>query len=124
MHVLLWAVNGTTLPNSAYRIRSRCGRHREFIDEAKITNALATQFNFYVPMPVLKASTTPQLWVRGSGDLEAPSAETATRIQPLITAGQRYTLALYPGAEHGMTEYELNPDGTRVSPALQPVIFR
>jgi dienelactone hydrolase len=89
------------------------------VEKAQI-DALAKQFDFhtpfrYEPMPTLQASTTPQLWVLGSDDLEAPSAETAKRIQSLISAGKNYTLAVYPGVEHGMTEYELMPDGTRVS---------
>jgi poly(3-hydroxybutyrate) depolymerase len=41
----------------------------------------------YPPMPVLRASTTPQLWILGAGDLQAPSAETAKRIKSLITSG-------------------------------------
>jgi uncharacterized protein len=90
------------------------------LDKAQIIDDLAKEFNFhtpfhYEPMPILRASTTPQLWVLGSDDLEAPSAETAKRIQSLIAAGKDYTLAVYPGAEHGMSEYELMPDGTRVS---------
>jgi len=38
----------------------------------------ATPFR-YEPMPALRASTTPQLWILGSDDLEAPSAETANQ---------------------------------------------
>jgi len=69
----------------------------------------------YEPMPALRASTTPQLWVLGSDDLEAPSAETARRIKSLIAEGKDFTLAIYPGAEHGMTEYELDAKGDRLS---------
>ena len=78
----------------------------------------------YEPMPALRASTTAQLWILGSDDLEAPSAETAARIQSLIAAGKNYTLAVYPGAEHGMTEYELDPKGERVSTRYVPGYFR
>ncbi len=91
------------------------------LNQKQIIEAMAGEFNLettpfhYEPMPILRASTTPQLWVLGSDDLEAPSAETAKRIRCLIAAGKNYTLAVYPGAEHGMTEYEVNPDGTRVS---------
>jgi pimeloyl-ACP methyl ester carboxylesterase len=82
--------------------------------------AAAKQFDFhtpfrYEPMPTLRASTTPQLWILGSDDLEAPSAETSKRIKSLIADGKDYTLAVYPGAEHGITEYELNAKGERVS---------
>ena len=86
------------------------------------------QFDFqipfrYEPMPVLDASTTPQLWILGEDDLEAPSAETGRRIKSLIAKGKRYTLAVYPGAEHGMTEYELNAKGERISTRFSPGYF-
>ncbi len=69
----------------------------------------------YDPMPTLRAVNIPQLWILGEDDLEAPSAETGRRIKALAAAGRPITLALYPGAEHGMTEYETKPDGERVS---------
>jgi hypothetical protein len=89
---------------------------------------VATQFDFhtpfrYEPMPTLRASTTPQLWILGADDLDAPSAETGRRIQSLIAGGKDYTLAVYPGAEHGMTEYELNAKGERVSTRFVPGYF-
>jgi uncharacterized protein len=92
------------------------------LDRKQIIDAISHEFNFvhttpfrYEPMPTLRASTTPQLWVLGSDDLEAPSAETAKRIKSLIKQVKSYTLAVYPGAEHGMTMYELNAKGERVS---------
>jgi uncharacterized protein len=98
------------------------------LDQKQIIDAVSKDFNFhtpfhYEPMPALRASSTPQLWVLGSDDLEAPSAETSRRIQSLIAAGKKYTLAVYPGAEHGMTEYELAADGTRVSTRYVPGYF-
>jgi dienelactone hydrolase len=75
-------------------------------------------------MPALRASTVPQLWILGSDDLEAPSAETAARIKSLIAAGKDYTLAVYPRAEHGMTEYELDTKGERVSTRYAPGYFK
>ena len=88
--------------------------------DKKQVDAAAKQFDWhtpfrYEPMPTLRASTTPQLWILGSDDLEAPSAETFKRIKSLIANGKDYTLAVYPGAEHGMTEYELGPKGERLS---------
>ena len=101
------------------------------LDREQIENAIAHEFSFvrttpfhYEPMPTLRASTTPQLWVLGSDDLEAPSAETSKRIQSLIAHGKSYTLAVYPGAEHGMTEYELNAKGERVSTRFAPGYFQ
>ncbi len=69
----------------------------------------------YDPMPTLRAVKTPQLWILGEDDLEAPSAETSRRITTLIQEGKPITLALFPHAEHGMTEYEVAPDGERAS---------
>jgi hypothetical protein len=84
---------------------------------------LATPFE-YDSMPPLRASTTPQLWVLGGDDLQAPSAETSRRIQSLIMAGKDYTLAVYPGAEHGMTLYEPGPKGERLSTRYAPGYFQ
>jgi pimeloyl-ACP methyl ester carboxylesterase len=69
----------------------------------------------YDPMPALRAVEAPQLWVLGEDDLEAPSAETSRRLKSLIQAGRPITLAMYPHAEHGLTEYEVGADGERVS---------
>jgi dienelactone hydrolase len=99
------------------------------LDKAQIY-AMAKQFGVdttpfhYEPMPTLRASTTPQLWVLGADDLEAPSAESARRIRALITEGKPYTLAVYPGAEHGLTLYELDAKGERLSTRFAPGYFQ
>jgi hypothetical protein len=99
------------------------------LDQKQIIDAIIQQFKFhtpfdYEPMPALRVFTTPQLWVLGSDDLEAPSAETAKRIKSLIAQGKDYTLAVYPGAKHGMTQYELNANGERVSTRFAPGYFQ
>lgn len=99
------------------------------LNQQEIVDAIVRQFNFetpfrYDPMPVLRASTSPQLWVLGADDLEAPSAETARRIKSLAKTGKNYILALYPGAEHGMTQYELDFRGERVSTRFAPGYFQ
>ncbi|HEY6578617.1 MAG TPA: hypothetical protein VIY09_04790, partial [Rhizomicrobium sp.] len=98
------------------------------VEKAQI-DAMARSFDFhtpfrYEPMPALRASTTPQLWILGGDDLDAPSAETAARIKSLIADGRNYTLAVYPGAEHGMTDYELDAKGERISTRYAPGYFR
>lgn len=69
----------------------------------------------YDPMPTLERLGTPQLWVLGGQDLDAPSGETIRRLEGLIAKGRPITLAVYPTAEHGMTEFEVGPGGERVS---------
>jgi dienelactone hydrolase len=97
---------------------------RRQIDAAAKEYGVNTTPFRYQPMPALRASTTPQLWVLGSDDLDAPSAETAKRINSLIEKGNDYTLAVYPGTEHGMTEYELDAKGERLSTRYAPGYFQ
>jgi hypothetical protein len=89
---------------------------------------MAPKFNWgtpfhYDPMPTLRADTTPQLWISGGEDYEAPSADTSRRIKSLIADGQPFTLAVYPRAEHGMTLFETKADGTRLSTRYAPGYF-
>ena len=69
----------------------------------------------YDPMPVLRKLTTPQLWILGADDIDAPSAETARRLEALATEGRPIVTAVFPHAEHGIFEYETLPDEKRVS---------
>lgn len=90
--------------------------------------ALAKKYNwgtpfYYDPMTTLRVDRTPQLWVLGGQDYEAPSAETSRRIKSLIESGLPFTLACYPHAEHGMTLFEVQSDGTRVSTRYAPGYF-
>lgn len=101
------------------------------LQRQQIIDALDTKLSFvhttpfgYEPMPALQASNTPQLWVLGTDDLEAPSAQTAARIRSLIAAGKDFTLAVYPGAEHGIIDYELDAKGQRVDTRYAPGYFR
>src|SRR5580693_7038001 len=50
--------------------------------------------------------------------------EPGRRITSLIAQGKAYTLAVYPGAEHGMTAYELNANGERISTRFAPGYFQ
>jgi uncharacterized protein len=89
--------------------------------------AAAAQFHWntpfrYDPMPTLAATRTPQLWILGGEDYEAPSAVTSERIRSLIARGKPFTLANYPTAEHGMTLFEMK-DGERISTRFAPGYF-
>jgi pimeloyl-ACP methyl ester carboxylesterase len=77
----------------------------------------------YDPMPTLRAVEAPQLWILGEDDFEAPSDETSRRIKTLIAEGKPITVALFPHAEHGMTEYEVASNGERVSTRYAPGYF-
>jgi hypothetical protein len=78
----------------------------------------------YDPMPVLRNLRTPQLWILGADDIDAPSAETARRLARLAAEGVPITTAMFPGAEHGIYEYETAADGTRLSTRQPDGYFR
>jgi pimeloyl-ACP methyl ester carboxylesterase len=99
------------LPYTAAEIREK---GKDFI--------LGTPFR-YDPMPTLRTVKAPQLWILGEDDVEAPSAETSRRIKMLIAEGKPITLALFPHAEHGMTEYEVASNGERASTRYTPGYF-
>ncbi|MGH8291173.1 MAG: alpha/beta hydrolase family protein [Steroidobacteraceae bacterium] len=67
----------------------------------------------YDPMPVLRHLDTPQLWILGGEDADAPSAETIKRLRGLQQKGRPIDLAVFPHAEHGIYEFVTKPDGTR-----------
>jgi pimeloyl-ACP methyl ester carboxylesterase len=68
----------------------------------------------YDPMPVLRNLDTPQLWILGADDRDAPSAETVRRLRALQAAGKPITVAVFPDAGHGIYEYETTAAGERV----------
>lgn len=76
----------------------------------------------YDPMPTLRAVSVPQLWALGGQDIDAPVGETVRRIKTLIAEGQPITLAVFPEAEHGMTEFETHPTDRAYRPATRRVI--
>lgn len=72
----------------------------------------------YDPMPVLRKLGTPQLWVLGADDIDAPIGETMNRLRGLRREGRPISIVIYPRAEHGMFEYQLDESGERVSTRL------
>ncbi|KAI1694044.1 hypothetical protein Ddc_22404 [Ditylenchus destructor] len=99
------------------------------LNKQQIDEAVATKYNFavsfrYDPMPTLRASTTPQLWVLAADDRTAPSASSAAAIRSLMSQGMDYTLAVYPKTDHGMVQFEVDADGKRVSTRFPEGYFR
>jgi len=70
---------------------------------------------YYDPMPVLRHLDVPQLWILGGDDIVAPARETSRRLAALAKSGRPITTAIFSGADHGIYEYEIGADGTRVS---------
>jgi uncharacterized protein len=99
--------------------------------EAQLRELGRTQLSFtrstpfhYDPMPTLRAATVPQLWILGGEDYEAPSAETRRRIDALIAADHRFSVAYYPKAEHGITLFDVSAGGERISTRYAPGYFK
>ena len=79
---------------------------------------------YYDPMPVLRNLDTPQLWILGSDDIVAPPGETSRRLKALKGSGRPIALAVFEGAEHGLYQYEIAPDGSRVATRAPEGYFR
>ena len=69
----------------------------------------------YDPLPVLRRLDTPQLWILGAEDIDAPVGETLRRLRALRQSGRPIAAVVYPHAEHGMYEFETDAQGERVS---------
>jgi hypothetical protein len=67
----------------------------------------------YDSRAVLEALTIPELWVLAGDDTEAPSSTTMERLKTLQAEGKPIDLALFPHADHGITEFAVLSDGTR-----------
>ena len=78
----------------------------------------------YDPMPVLETLDTPQLWLLGGEDRDAPPAETLHRLAALARHGRPITTVVFADAEHGMYEFETRADGERVSTRQPDGYFR
>lgn len=78
----------------------------------------------YDPMPVLETLDTPQLWVLGGQDRDAPPGETLRRLAALRRDGRPIVTAVFPDADHGMYEFETGADGERVSTRQPDAYFR
>ena len=70
---------------------------------------------YYDPMPVLRRLDTPQLWILGADDIDAPPGETVRRLRGLQADGKPISVVVYPGAEHGMYEFEVAANEERIS---------
>lgn len=69
----------------------------------------------YDPRPVLEGLDIPVLWVLAGDDAEAPSQETQRIVAELQAADLPIDIAVFPTADHGIIEFEMDPDGERVS---------
>ncbi|TQD44901.1 alpha/beta hydrolase family protein [Marilutibacter aestuarii] len=69
----------------------------------------------YDPMPVLSNLDVPQLWIFGGQDRDAPPFETLRRLRELKRAGLPIATAVFPHADHGMYEFEIDARGERAS---------
>lgn len=65
------------------------------------------------PMPTLRAQRAPLLWILAGADREAPPEETRRRLQAVAQENGRFTVIEFPDTDHGVLEFETEPDGTR-----------
>ncbi|WP_420433918.1 alpha/beta hydrolase family protein [Hyphobacterium sp.] len=78
----------------------------------------------YDPRPVLERLEMPVLWVLAGNDAEAPSQETQRIVAELQAQDLPIDLAVYPTADHGIIEFEMNAEGERESIRYSEGYFR
>ncbi len=79
----------------------------------------------YDPMPVLRKLATPQLWILGGEDIDAPYLETRRRLIALKKRGRPISVVVYPQVEHGLYAFELKGEerlSTRQPASLQRLL--
>ncbi len=79
----------------------------------------------YDPMPVLRKLQTPQLWILGGEDIDAPYRTTFGRLQSLRKQGRPIQIVVYPHVEHGLLAFETKGDerlSTRQPASLQRLL--
>jgi dienelactone hydrolase len=78
---------------------------------------------FYDPLPVLTHLDAPMLWLIAGKDAEAPNEVTIERIQRLHDAGRPVDLVIFPNADHGIRDFEIQ-NGERVTTRYPPDYFQ
>jgi uncharacterized protein len=68
----------------------------------------------YDSMAVLGNLSVPLLWIAAGEDRVAPPEITLQRLDWLRDEGQPIEVAVFPGTDHGMVEFEEQADGSRV----------
>ncbi|WP_297733418.1 alpha/beta hydrolase [uncultured Maricaulis sp.] len=68
----------------------------------------------YEPRPVLAALDIPALWILSEDDREAPPATTRVILSELQAEGAPIDVAVFPNSGHGMIQFDLAPDGSRL----------
>lgn len=62
---------------------------------------------------VLKRLDLPLLWVLAEDDREAPIENSRRALSTMAGMGKPFHVYLFPGTDHGMFEYAVQPDGSR-----------
>lgn len=79
----------------------------------------------YDPMQVLRKLATPQLWILGGEDIDAPYLETRRRLLTLKKQGRPISVVVYPRVEHGLYAFEVKGEerlSTRQPASLQRLL--
>lgn len=79
----------------------------------------------YDPAPVLRSLKTPQLWILGGEDIDAPYLQTYRRLLAFKSMKLPISIVVYPHVEHGLYAFETKGDerlSTRQPESLQRLI--
>ncbi len=65
------------------------------------------------PMPPLRATKVPLLWIIAGSDAEAPPEESRRRLLSVARVNANVEVVEFPGTDHGIIEFETAADGER-----------
>jgi uncharacterized protein len=89
------------------------------LSRAEISRRLAdAHASGFDPLPDLRRLTIPTLWEFGTADVHTPVEESVEILETLKAGGKDITIAVYPGAGHGLL------DTPPSSPAASPTMVR
>jgi pimeloyl-ACP methyl ester carboxylesterase len=75
------------------------------------------------PLENLRKVNVPQLWAFAADDRQAPIAQTVERLERLRKEGKHIAMYTFPGAEHGMWQFEQAPDFSRRHTRIAPGFY-
>ncbi|WP_342316547.1 alpha/beta hydrolase [Lysobacter sp. FW306-1B-D06B] len=67
------------------------------------------------PMPPLRATKVPLLWIIAGSDAEAPPEESRRRLLSVARENANVEVVEFPGTDHGIIEFDTGADGERTA---------
>lgn len=85
----------------------------ELVAHSDVLNRYDIEYD-YDALAALRELSMPTLWIDAGEDREAPPELTLERLRMLRDEGRPIEIAVFPDTDHGIVEFEMQSDGTRL----------